>query len=133
MAALYHAGRVCTGFSALPPDHMQRTDQQRFSQAIKGATLLRQGVIDPGPGVAVQMPSVDEDSKGSLGLTWFESSQSEYMSMWVGTILFGKTLPTEGMFASSKVTPNAGFMYYNYRIGDYSTTADSCPSRTAFL
>src|SRR5262249_19569428 len=35
-------------------------------------TLLKQGVIDPGAGVAVQMPSVEEDSRGNLGLTWME-------------------------------------------------------------
>ena len=35
--------------------------------------LLKQGVIDPGPGVAVQMPSVDENSQGTFGFTWIES------------------------------------------------------------
>jgi hypothetical protein len=121
----YHRGHLVTAMaSALSADGFQYPKGLYYQIDVSTGTptLLRQGVIDPGPGVAVQMPSVDEDSKGSLGLTWFESSQSEYMSMWVGTILFGKTLPTEGIFASSNVTPNAGFMYYNFRIGDYSTT-----------
>lgn len=79
-------------------------------------TLLQEGVIDPGPGVAVQMPSVDEDIYGNLGFTWIESSTSEYLSMWIGG------LDTSGNFESSQVAPGGGPMYWNDRIGDYSTT-----------
>ena len=49
--------------------------------------LLRQAVIDPGFGVAVQMPSADEDKQGNLGLTWMEFSKTEYLSMWVGALI----------------------------------------------
>jgi hypothetical protein len=79
----------------------------------KGApTLLTQGVIDPGAGVAVQMPSVDEDSNGNLGLGWIESSSTEYLSMWVGSPGNSTTV----------AAPGGGFFYYSFRIGDYSTT-----------
>jgi len=88
-------------------------------------TLLQQGVIDPGPGVAVQMPSVDEDSRGNLGLTWMESSSSEYLSMWIGT------LDTAGNFAASVAAPGGGFFRVSDRIGDYSTTVlDPSDGRT---
>jgi hypothetical protein len=79
-------------------------------------TLLKQGVVDPGAGVAVQMPSVDEDSRGNLGLTWMESSSSEYLSMWVGIVDNADTL------ASSVAAPGGGFFPFSLRIGDYSTT-----------
>jgi hypothetical protein len=79
-------------------------------------TLLQQGVIDPGPGVAVQMPSVDEDSRGNLGLTWMESSSSEYLSMWVGIV------DTAGNLTASVAAPGGGFFVVSDRIGDYSTT-----------
>jgi hypothetical protein len=79
-------------------------------------TLLQEVVIDPGAGVAVQMPSVDEDSKGNLGLTWMESSISEYLSMWVATI------DTDGELVASVTAPGLGFFFDNFRIGDYSTT-----------
>ena len=49
-------------------------------------TLVQQGVIDPGPGVSVQMPSVAIDSHGNLGFTWMEASTTEYVSMWVGAL-----------------------------------------------
>jgi hypothetical protein len=77
--------------------------------------LLREGIIDPGPGVAVQMPTVDEDQHGNLGFTWMESSETEYLSMWVGTVT------KNGRFASEAVAPGEGFFYVSDRIGDYST------------
>ena len=79
-------------------------------------TLLQQGVIDPGFGVAVQMPSVDEDQSGNLGLTWMESSTTEFLSMWVGI------LDTNGALSASVAAPGGGFFPANFRIGDYSTT-----------
>ena len=79
-------------------------------------TLLQEGVIDPGYGVAVQMPSVDEDINGNLGFTWIQSSSSEYLSMYVGT------LSTAGNFASTAAAPGGGFFPDNFRLGDYSTT-----------
>jgi hypothetical protein len=79
-------------------------------------TLLSQDVVDPGAGVAVQMPSVDEDNRGNLGLTWMESSRHEYLSMWVGT------LDDAGHLASSVAAPGGGFFPFSFRIGDYSTT-----------
>ena len=62
------------------------------------------------------MPSVDEDSQGNLGLTWMESSKSEYLTMWIATLdRFGKLVPVVA-------APGGGFFYDNFRIGDYSTT-----------
>jgi hypothetical protein len=72
------------------------------------------------------MPSVDEDSKGSLGFTWMESSNSEYLSVWVATIL-----KPVGKLATSVAAPGGGFFYANFRIGDYSTTVlDASDGRT---
>ncbi len=77
--------------------------------------LVSQNVIDPGPGVAVQMPSVAEDQQGNLGLTWMESSATEYLSMWVGNRY------ASGAFAAQPVAPGGGFFVASFRIGDYST------------
>ncbi len=79
-------------------------------------TLLTEELVDPGNGVAVQMPSVDEDSQGNLGLTWMESSATEYLTMWVATLdRFGKLI-------AAVAAPGGGFFYASSRIGDYSTT-----------
>jgi len=94
-----------------------------YQIGLSGGTpsLLKQIVIDPGAGVAVQMPSVDEDSKGNLGYSWIESSLNEYLSMWVGarpvkTKKHVKSLP------AADAAPGGGFFTYGFRIGDYSTT-----------
>jgi methionine-rich copper-binding protein CopC/protocatechuate 3,4-dioxygenase beta subunit len=89
-------------------------------------TLVLQGVIDPGSGVAVQMPSVALDTKGNLGFTWMEGSSSEYVSMWVGA------LDTSGHFSSYDAAPGGGFFYANFRIGDYSTTVVDPTDGTTF-
>jgi hypothetical protein len=87
--------------------------------------LLKEGVIDPGPGVAVQMVSVDEDKQGNLGFTWMESSTSEYLSMWVGNLY------TNGTLSAQPAAQGGGFFFVNFRIGDYSTTVlDPSDNRT---
>lgn len=87
--------------------------------------MIKSGVIDPGPGVAVQMPTVDQDQQGNLGFTWMESSNSENLSMWIGNLY------TNGNFTSEVVAPGGGFFYFSFRIGDYSSTViDPSDGRT---
>ena len=73
--------------------------------------------VDPGTGVPAQMPSVDMDQSGGLGVTWMESSKNEFLSMWVGT-------PDQntGTLVSTVAAPGVGFCSVNFRIGDYSMT-----------
>jgi hypothetical protein len=115
----YHKGHLLTAIaSSTAPDGFVYPKGLFFQVDVSGGTpaLLKEGVIDPGAGVAVQMPSVDEDNKGNLGLTWMESSSGEYLSMWVGTI------ETAGKLTTSVAAPGRGFFYPSDRIGDYSTT-----------
>jgi hypothetical protein len=87
-------------------------------------TLLAERLIGPGDGIAVQMPSVDVDSQGNLGLTWMESSKTEYLSMRVATLdRFGKLVATVA-------APGGGFFFANSRIGDYSTTVRDLTDNT---
>jgi hypothetical protein len=115
----YHRGHLVTAMaSSIGRDGFVFPKGLFFQIDVTGTapTLLQQGVIDPGPGVAVQMPSVDEDQSGNLGLTWMESSTTEFLSMWVGT------QDTNGNFLASVAAPGGGFFFANFRIGDYSTT-----------
>jgi hypothetical protein len=115
----YHNGVLVTAMaSALAGDGFTYPKGLYYQIDVSSGSpvLLRQGVIDPGPGVAVQMPTVDEDSSGNLGFTWIESSSSENLSMWVGT------LNTSGAFASAVAAPGGGPFVFNFRIGDYSST-----------
>jgi hypothetical protein len=80
-------------------------------------TLVNQFVVDPGTGIAAQMPTVDMDGDNRLGLTWMESSATEFLSMWVATLDGGT-----GRLTSTVAAAGAGFFSVNFRIGDYSTT-----------
>jgi hypothetical protein len=97
-------------------DGNKQDDEDKEDNENSKPRLVREGIINPGPGVAVQMPSVDEDKNGNLGFTWMESSNSEYLSMWVGS------LSRNGQFSSQSAAPGGGFFYVSFRIGDYSTT-----------
>jgi hypothetical protein len=90
-------------------------------------SLFSEGLIDPGSGVAVQMPTVDMDSNGNLGLTWMESSTTEFLSMWVGSSVGGSQIDSSAVAA-----PGGGFSNYSFRIGDYSTTVVDPSDRVTF-
>ena len=117
----YHKGRLVTAMaSSTASDGFAYPKGLYYQIDVNGngvikPRLIKQGMIDPGPGVAVQMPSVDEDKQRNLGFTWMESSSTEYLSMWTGNLY------TNGNFSSQDVAPGGGFFYYSFRIGDYST------------
>jgi hypothetical protein len=115
----YRGGHLVTAMaSGVAPDGYVYPKGLYYDIDVSQGTpvLFRQGVIDPGPGVAVQMPSVDIDDGGNLGLTWMESSSTEYLSMWVGIV------NQNGQLASAVAAPGGGFFYASGAIGRYSAT-----------
>ena len=124
----YHLGRLVTAMaSATASDGFVYPKGLYYQINVNGGRprLRKEGVIDPGPGVAVQMPSVVEDQQGNLGVTWMESSSSEYLSMWVGNLY------TNGTLSTQPSAPGGGFFHVSFRIGDYSTTVlDPSDNRT---
>ena len=127
----YRLGRLVTAMaSATASDGFVYPKGLYYQINVNGGTpkLLKQGVIDPGLGVAVQMPSVVEDKQGNLGVTWMESSNSEYLSMWVGNLY------TNGTLSTQPVAPGGGFFFVSSRIGDYSTAVlDPSDNRTFWV
>jgi hypothetical protein len=117
----YHKGRLVTAMaSSTASDGFVYPKGLYYQIDVNGngvskPRLMKEGVIDPGPAVAVQMPSVDEDQQGNLGLTWMESSSTEYLSMWVGNLY------TNGNLSAQPAAPGLGFFFLSFRIGDYST------------
>jgi hypothetical protein len=124
----YRGGRLVTAMaSATAADGFQYPKVLYYKINVIGSTpeLVKEGVIDRGPGVATQMPSVAEDRLGNLGFTWMESSGSEFLSMWIANLY------PNGRLAAQPSAPGGGFFYVNYRIGDYSTTVlDPSDNRT---
>ena len=116
----FHRGHLLTALaSGLAPDGFTYPKTQIFDVDITGAApvLESEFVIDPGNKIAAQMPSVDMDKHGKLGVTWMESSASEFLSMWVATLD-----PNTGKLTSTVAAPGNGFFAFSDRIGDYSTT-----------
>lgn len=46
-------------------------------------TLKQEGTVDPGPGIHTYYPSIEIASNGDLGMTFMQSSVSQFMSMYV--------------------------------------------------
>ena len=62
------------------------------------------------------MPAVDKDSNGKLGLTWLESPNSEYLTMWFATI------DPAGNLVAAIVAAGASFFFANGWISDSNAT-----------
>ena len=81
--------------------------------------FMKEGLIDPGPGVGVYMVSADQDIHGNIAATWMESSLNGYASMCVGT---RPAIFPFGAINATDVAPGGGFMPFSFRTGDYSST-----------
>lgn len=90
-------------------------------------TLTQEGTINPGSGVNTYYPSVAIAPNGNVGMTFIQSSSSQYMSMYVTQAPYSST-----PFAMEMQTPvlaKAGRAPYSpfdsspYRAGDFSGIA----------
>ncbi len=54
-----------------------------FDTSGASPTLLQQGTIDPGPGVDTYYPAIAIAQGGAIGLTYMQSSPTEFMSVYV--------------------------------------------------
>lgn len=116
----FHQGHLVTAMaSATPADGFTYPKALIFNVDVTSGTPVLSGefVVDPGTGVAAQMPSVDMDQSGGLGVAWMESSGNEFLSMWVATLD-----QNTGKLVSTVAAGGVGFFSQNFRIGDYSTT-----------
>jgi hypothetical protein len=82
LSAAWRGGRLVATLTA--QDDPTQTAQARwyeFSTAGASPTLTQTGSIDAGPGVATYVPSINIAPNGDLGLTYLESSASQYLSV----------------------------------------------------
>ncbi len=96
-----------------------------FSTAQSTPTLVQSGNIDQGSGVATYFPSIDIDPSGDIGMTFMESSSTEYMSMYVTGQIAGLTNGTmlTPVLAQAGVAPYTSFDTPPYVAGFYSATS----------
>ncbi len=86
-------------------------------------TLTQQGTIGVGSGSNSYFPSIAIDPNGDLGMTFIQSSSTEYMSMYVTGQAAGDPLgamQTPVLVKAGQVAYSATFDSSPYRAGDYS-------------
>jgi hypothetical protein len=93
-----------------------------FSTTGTRPTLLQEGNINPGAGVDTYYGAIEIDASGNLGLTYMESSATEYMSMYVtGQLVGGPSgvMQTPALAMAGQAN-YSDFTGSPYRAGDYS-------------
>ena len=111
MVSAFSAGTPADGFFT-PKAHWYQVDVTSGTP-----TLVQEGLIDPGPGVATFFPSVAMDDAGNIGITYMESSSTEFVSSYVAGP-FGTPLDDH---PRTVFAPGPGSMPVSFREGDYST------------
>jgi uncharacterized repeat protein (TIGR01451 family) len=92
-------------------------------------TLTQSGEINPGLGIATFFPSIDIDANGDFGMTYMQSSTSEFVSMYVT----GRTPSDPTGTMETGVKALAGTTNYTGdRAGDYSGTSTDPATGTSF-
>ncbi len=86
-------------------------------------TLIQVGDVDQGAGVNTFFPSLDINYEGDIGMTFMESSSSEYLSMYVtGQSIYNADYGTGTMEPPALAIAGTA-RYTSSRIGDYSGTS----------
>jgi hypothetical protein len=92
-------------------------------------SLSQSGEINPGSGIATYFPSIDIDSNNDIGMTYMESSSSEFASMYVT----GRTPSDAAGTMETGVKALAGTANYSgSRAGDFSGTSVDPSNGTTF-
>ncbi|HKM53703.1 MAG TPA: SdrD B-like domain-containing protein, partial [Isosphaeraceae bacterium] len=124
---------VATQTVTTPGDGGQ-TDHVRwyeFSVPVGGTpSLVQQGTIAPGPGIATYNGNIAINANGALGLTYMQSSLTQYVSIYVAGQVPGASLGTLG----PGVLAEAGSLSQpqSTRTGDYSGIAVDPSDGTTF-
>lgn len=80
-------------------------------------TLTQQGNVDPGAGIHTYFPSIAINNSGDIGITYMQSSSSQFVSMYVTGQAFGSV---PGTLAESVLVKAGNENYSGFRGGDYS-------------
>jgi hypothetical protein len=116
-------GKLVSAQTVSEPDDgftSARVRWYEFDTTGAAPTLVQQGSIHPGPGVSTYFGSVAINANGDLGLTYMESSLSEFVSMYVTGRQAGDPMGT--MKPGILVAPGISDGFF-FRAGDYSGIA----------
>jgi hypothetical protein len=98
-----------------------------------GSPVLAQTItIDPGNGVDTYFPAVDMNYNGDIGITYMESSASEYMSMYVAGQNYNDCAWSCGSYQTPVQVRTGTSSYTLNRAGDYAGIAVDPSDLTTF-
>ena len=118
----YLNGMMVTAFPATTAaDGFKYTKSVWVEVNVSGGTpvLVQAGVVNPGPGVSAFFPGAAIDPAGNIGISYMESSSTEYVSAAVAGHIAGS--PLGSTTAGTVFAPGGGSMPYSFREGDYGT------------
>src|SRR4029453_2523846 len=107
----------------LPADAEAHARWYELSTAAATPSLTSQQTLDPGPGIYTYFPSVAIAPSGDVGMTFMESSSSEYMSMYVTARATGETTMQTPVLAKNGEATYTGLIGAEtspFRAGDFS-------------
>jgi hypothetical protein len=118
--AAYSNGLLVTGHT-IGSGGLSQARWYEFDTTGSSPTLVQSGNVFRGSGIYTYFPTLEINAEGDIGMTFMESSSSEYMSMYVTGQLAGDA-GSGVMELPAEVFP--GTSVYNIpRIGDYSGMA----------
>lgn len=128
LSAAWRDGRLVATQTA-QADQQAQARWYEFSTLEAQPSLTQTGAMDRGPGVATFMPAINIAPNGDLGLTFLESSASEFLSMYITGQKAGAApgtlqAPVLGKAGESILRSfRAGGEVVGPRTGDYSGAA----------
>ena len=122
---------VATQTVTTPADGFTTDKVRWYEFSLTGTpSLVQQGTIDPGPGIATYNGNIAINADGALGLTYMQSSINQFVSMYVSGQVPGSPLGT----LSPGVLVQGGSLSQpaSFRTGDYSGIAVDPADGTTF-
>src|SRR5262249_8143756 len=115
--AAYYGG-LLVGAHTIGSGGIPRARWYEFDTTTTTPSLVQSGTIDQGPGVNTYFPTIEINYEYDLGLTFIESSSSEYMSIYMTVQSY--TAFGSGTMQTPVVTHAGISRYTSSRAGDYS-------------
>ena len=118
----YLGGKMVTAISAsTPADGFHTPKAIWYEVDVTSGTplLVQEGLIDPGPGVATFFPSAAIDPSGNIGISYMQSSSTEFVSAYVAGHVAGTPLGSTSPGVAFGV--GAAVEAVSFRNGDYGT------------
>jgi hypothetical protein len=119
--ANWRNNKLVSAQSVSEPDDGFSTSRVRwyeFDTSGSAPTLVQEGSINPGPGISTYYGTIALDSAGDLGVTYMESSSTEFVSMYVTGQIAGS--PPGFLSPGTLAVAGNSFLDGFFRAGDYS-------------